>query len=125
MPAWNGHDSDGEDERLNPYRDHAEQYLYADRDFRVHDRVVFVGPPDEEFQPGMMPAPKEHKLYLRHGFISVGISESIRCYPDDPRDNKYWVRFEGESKGPRQIAATWIVKEGDWTPDAGRASEAG
>ena len=116
MPAWDGHSNGEDDERLNPYREHAEQYLYADRDFRVHDRVVFVGPPDEEFQPGMMPMPKEHKLYHRHGTICVGISESIRCYPDDPNDDKHWVRFDGDEKGPRQVAATWLVKEAEYRP---------
>lgn len=30
----------------NPYREHSEQYSWADRNFRNGDRVVFVGPPD-------------------------------------------------------------------------------
>jgi hypothetical protein len=25
--------------------------------------VVFIGPPDEEFQPGMIPEPAKHLLY--------------------------------------------------------------
>jgi hypothetical protein len=116
MSVWNGHDSDGDEERLNPYREHAEQYLYADRDFRVHDRVVFIGPPDEEYQPGMMPPPAQHKLYGKHGAIVVGISESIHCYPDDPDDNKYWVRFDDDEKGPRQVSASWLVKEAEFRP---------
>jgi len=43
---------------------HSEQYRFADRDFRNGDRVVFVGPPDDEFQPGMMPEPSKHLLWL-------------------------------------------------------------
>lgn len=95
----------------NPYRDYPEQYKYADRDFQNHDRVGFVGPPDEEWQPGLMPPPEKHKLYGKHGRICIGISEDIRCYPDDPDDRMYWVRFdEDRIDGPRQVSAEWLVK---------------
>jgi hypothetical protein len=35
----------------NPCRQTSDQYRWADRNFQNGDRVVFVGPPDEEFQP--------------------------------------------------------------------------
>jgi hypothetical protein len=68
----------------NPYRQTSEQYLYTNRNFRNGDRVVFVGPPDEEFQPGMIADPSKHALYLCTGQIRIGISENILVYPDEP-----------------------------------------
>ena len=46
----------------NPFRQHSEQYKWANRDFANGDWVVFVGPPDEDFQPGMMADPAKHAL---------------------------------------------------------------
>jgi hypothetical protein len=95
----------------NPYRETSEQYRWADRDFKNGDRVVFVGPPDEEFQPGMIPDPADHKLYQCTGRISIGRSEDILVFPDEPDAGIYWVRFDDDTQPIRQIKGTWLVKE--------------
>jgi hypothetical protein len=97
----------------NPYRETSEQYRWADRDFKNGDRVVFVGPPDEEFQPGMMPKPSVHKLYHCSGQIRIGVSEDILVYPDEPDADMYWVRFDDDTQPIRQVKGTWLVKVGD------------
>jgi hypothetical protein len=102
------------DECSNPYRKHPEQYLYADRDFHNGDQVVFVGPPDEEFQPGMICDPGSHTLYLLQGQIRVGISEDILVYPDEPDADMYWVKFVDDTHPLRQIKGTWLVKIEDY-----------
>jgi len=94
----------------NPYREHSEQYAYCDRNFKNGDRVVFVGPPDAEFQPGMIPDPQDHALYHRKGQIRIGISEDILVYPDEPGADMYWVKFEDDVIPLRQIKGTWLVK---------------
>jgi hypothetical protein len=86
---------------------------WADRDFHNGDRVVFVGPPDEEFQPGMMPNPSSHKLYQCTGQIRIGVSEDILVYPDEPDADMYWVRFDDDTQPIRQVKGTWLVKKAD------------
>lgn len=96
------------------YREYPEQYLYADRDFKNGDRVVFVGPPDDEYQPAMICPPESHKLLHKRGQIRIGRSEDIRVYPDDPANNMLWVKFDDDRHPLRQVAATWLVKEKDF-----------
>jgi hypothetical protein len=97
----------------NPYRQYSGQYEKADRDFQNGDLVVFVGPPDEEYQPGMIASPTEHMLHHCKGRICIGKSEDILVFPDEPDSNLYWVRFEDDTQPVRQIPATWIVKTED------------
>jgi hypothetical protein len=99
----------------NPYREHSEQYRFADRNFQNGDRVVFVGPPDEEFQPGMIPDPSKHLLYHCTGQIRIGISEDILVYPDEPDADMYWVKFDDDTQPIRQVKGTWLVKEADFS----------
>ena len=98
----------------NSYREHSEQYRFADRDFRNGDRVVFVGPPDEEYQPGMVTDPEKHLLYHCTGQIRIGISEDILVYPDEPDADMYWVKFDDDTQPIRQVKGTWLVKEADF-----------
>lgn len=102
----------------NPFRQHSEQYKWANRDFTNGDHVVFVGPPDEEFQPGMMVDPDKHALYGKQGQIRVGISEDIRVYPDSGPD-MLWVAFEGDKVPLRQVARTWLVRREDFAGTTG------
>lgn len=97
----------------NPYRSHPEQYKYCDRNFKNGDRVVFVGPPDEEYQPGMIVSPDKHKLYGKVGQVRVGVSEDIRVYPDSQDLDMLWVMFEGENQRLRQITRSWLIHETD------------
>ncbi len=97
----------------NPYRQHSEQYKWANRDFRNGDRVVFVGPPDEEYQPGMIGSPDKHALYAKQGQIRVGVSEDIRVYPDSGPD-MLWVAFEGDRVPLRQVTRSWLVRSEDF-----------
>lgn len=76
--------------------------------------MVFVGPPDDEFQPGMIPDPSAHLLYHCAGQVRIGVSEDILVYPDEPDAGMYWVRFDDDSQPIRQIMGTWLVKEGDF-----------
>jgi hypothetical protein len=94
----------------NPYRENSEQYLYADRNFRNGDRVVFVGPPDEEFQPGMIADPSKHALYHCTGQIRIGVSEDILVYPDEPDADMYWVKFDDDTQPIRQVKGSWLAK---------------
>lgn len=98
----------------NPYRSHPEQYKYCDRNFSNGDRVVFVGPPDEEYQPGMIVGPDKHVLYGKTGQIRVGISEDIRVYPDKGSPDMVWVKFEGDKVPLRQISRSWLVRDDDY-----------
>lgn len=99
------------------YREYDEQYKYANRNFKLHDKVVFVGPPREEENPTFISSPKEHKLYLKKGRIAYGPSEDMRCYPDEPADSDLaklvWVKFEDDDKDIRQVDRNWLVKEQD------------
>jgi hypothetical protein len=99
----------------NPYRQTSEQYRWADRNFRNGDRVVFVGPPDEEFQPSMITDPSKHSLYHCTGQIRIGVSEDILVYPDEPEADMYWVKFDDDTQLIRQVKGTWFVKSGDFS----------
>ena len=99
------------------YRAHPEQYRWVDRDFRKGDRVVFVGPPDDQYQAAMISSPAEHKLFGRIGTVMMGPSEDIRCYPDDPDSDLIWVRFDNDRHPLRQVSSAWLVREGDYRPD--------
>ena len=99
------------------YRSHPEQYHWADRDFRKGDRVVFVGPPDDQYQAALMPPPSEHKLLGKIGTVIMGPSEDIRCYPDDPNSDMIWIRFDNDKHPFRQVSCAWIVRETDYQPD--------
>jgi len=72
-------------------------------------RVVFHGPAD-----GIAPLfdASNHKLIGCCGTIVYGISEDIRCYPDDPTSDMVWVAFEGDSMPRRQVSAAWIEPAG-------------
>jgi len=98
----------------NPYRQTSEQYRWADRNFKNGDRVVFVGPPDEEFQPGMIADPSKHSLYHCTGQIRIGVSESILVYPDEPDADMYWVKFDDDTQPIRQVKGSWLVKAEDF-----------
>jgi hypothetical protein len=78
--------------------------------FKNHDIVYFVGPPKDMMVP-MMSDVSEHKLYKKRGRIAIGISEDIRCYPDEPNDTMYWVRFEDDSIDLRQVDGNWLLSE--------------
>ena len=97
----------------NPFRQHSEQYKWANRDFVNGDLVIFVGPPDEEFQSGMIVDPRKHALYGKQGQIRVGVSEDIRVYPDTGPD-MLWVAFEGDRIPMRQVARSWLVRLEDF-----------
>ena len=101
------------EEFSNPYRENPEQYLWVDLNFQNGDGVVFVGPPDDEFQPGMICDPDRHILYHLQGQIRVGISEDILVYPDEPDAEMYWVKFPDDTQPLRQIKGTWLVKAED------------
>ena len=96
------------------YRAHPEQYRWADRDFRNGDRVVFVGPPNEQFQPAVISPPSEHKLLGRVGTVMMGPSEDIRCDPDDSESDSIWVRFDNDKHPLRQVSSGWLVREDDY-----------
>lgn len=98
----------------NPYRKHSEQYLFADRNFQNGDQVVFVGPPDDEFQPGMLCDPSRHALYHLLGQIRIGISEEILVYPDEPDVDMYWVKFPDDTQPLRQVKGSWLIKVQDF-----------
>jgi hypothetical protein len=98
----------------NPYREHSEQYRFADRKFCNGDHVVFIGPPDEEYQPGMIPEPSKHLLYHCTGQIRIGVSEDILVYPDEPDADMYWVRFDDDTQPIRQVKGSWLVKTADF-----------
>ena len=99
------------------YRAHPEQYRWVDRDFRKGDRVVFVGPPDDQYQAAMISSPAEHKLFGKIGTVMMGPSEDIRCYPDDLDSDLIWVRFDNDRHPLRQVSSAWLVREGDYRPD--------
>ena len=107
---------DSDNSHGNPFRAHPEQYQFADRNFRNGDWVIFVGPPDDEFQPGMISDPGQHALYHRRGQVRVGPSEDIRVFPDDKASNMYWVKVDGDKHPLRQVVASWLVKEPDFVP---------
>jgi len=96
------------------YRDHPEEYHWANRDFSNHDRVVFVGPPDDQLQPGMISSKGNHKLIGKVGTVVIGPSEDIRCYPDDPASDALWIRFDGDKHPFRQVSRDWLVRESDY-----------
>jgi|GEM_PF-2985162 len=102
----------------NPYRTESDQYRFADRNFRNGDAVVFVGPPDEEFQPGMICDPKHHTLYRCTGKIRIGKSEDILVFPDEPDEGLYWVRFDDDTQPVRQVRGTWLVKAADFQTES-------
>ena len=106
---------------IDKYRDYDEQYKYADRNFRMHDIVVFVGPPPDSEQFMMISNPMRHKLYLKKGRVARWISEDIYCYPDEPKDSDLarmiWVKFEDDDKEVRQVDKDWLVKENDFRWD--------
>ena len=82
--------------------------------FKNHDIVYFVGPHAGTIAP-VTSTMKNHKLYKRRGRIAIGISEDIRCYPDDPNDNMYWVRFEDDHIPLRQVQGDWLIQEKEYT----------
>jgi len=96
------------------YRDYDEQYRYADRDFKINDRVVFVGPPPDEDQSFMISDASDHKLYKKTGRIAYGPTESLRCYPDEPPESQLgrmvWVIFDEDNQPIRQVDRGWLVR---------------
>jgi hypothetical protein len=102
-----------DDPKPSSYRSHPEQYRWAARDFRKGDRVVFVGPPDEQLQPAVISQPAEHKLLGKIGTVMMGLSEDIRCHPDDPESDAIWIRFDDDKHPLRQVSCAWLVREGD------------
>ncbi|MEA3208550.1 MAG: hypothetical protein QOE70_1607 [Chthoniobacter sp.] len=105
-----------DDPQPRSYRSHPEQYRWADRDFRKGDRVVFVGPPDDQYQAAMISPPGEHKLVGKIGTVMMGPSENIRCYPDDPDSDVIWIRFDNDKHPLRQVSRAWLVRECDYRP---------
>ena len=97
----------------NQYREYSEKHQWADRDFRNGDWVIFVGPPDDEFQPATIADPAKHKLYKKRGQIRIGVSEDIRVFPDAPDLDLYWVKFDDDTQPLRQVKGSWLVKERD------------
>ena len=106
-----------DDRQPSSYRSHPEQYRWADRDFRKGDRVVFVGPPDDQHQAAVISSPRDHKLLGKTGTVMMGPSEDIRCYPDDPASDIIWIRFDDDKHPLRPVSCAWIVPEGDYQQD--------
>jgi hypothetical protein len=102
---------------MSEYRDYEDQFSFADRNFRIGDRVVFVGPPADHEQPSMISRASEHVLYRRSGRIAYGPSESLRCYPEESVNSDLgrmvWVEFEGDTRPIRQVDALWLLKAKD------------
>lgn len=98
----------------NPYRQTSDQYRWADRNFQNGDWVVFVGPPDEEFQPGLITDPAKHSLYHCTGQIRIGVSEDIIVFPDEPDADMYWVKFDDDTLPIRQVKGSWLVKSANF-----------
>ncbi len=96
------------------YRSHPEQYRWAARDFRKGERVVFVGPPDDQYQPAVISSPTKHKLLGNIGTVMMGPSEDIRCYPDESDSDVIWVRFDNDKHPLRQVSSAWLVRECDY-----------
>ena len=78
--------------------------------------MVFVGPPNEQYQPAVISAPAEHKLLGKIGTVMMGPSEDIRCQPDDPESDAIWVRFDNDQHPLRQVSSAWLVRETDYRP---------
>ena len=43
----------------------------------------------------------------------MGLSEDIRCHPDDPESDAIWIRFDDDKHPLRQVSCAWLVREGD------------
>ncbi len=110
---WEEVQPDAAEPETRQYRTHPQEYQYASRDFVNGDRVVFVGPPDEQHQPTMIAPPEKHKLLGRQGTVMIGPSEDIRCFPDDPESDLIWIRFDGDKHPFRQVSRAWVVRESD------------
>lgn len=107
---------------MRTFREFEEQYRFSDRNFRINDRVVFVGPPRNEENPTIDAPAQQHKLFHKKGRIAYGPTESYRCYPNEPIDSELgrmvWVTFDKDSQPIRQVDCGWLVKTQDcFIPD--------
>jgi hypothetical protein len=98
-----------DDSQPSSYRSHPEQYRWANRNFRKGDRVVFVGPPNDQYQPAVISPPADHKLLGKFGTAMMGPSEDIRCYPDDPDSDIIWIRFDDDKHPLRQVSCALVL----------------